>query len=142
MMRHDRFSALLARFLILSIVAAVAVMPLAGCKFAKAEAQEPVVEVPVMPEVFFPQAPPPLPPLKYQQGAIFTMGTGTPKQIHLVCADGDDPWPERVIFGCTNMRTDVVLMPNPCFYAWEIYAALACHEQGHVNGWPAHHPDE
>jgi hypothetical protein len=33
-----------------------------------------------------------------------------------------------------------IVAPNPCVYAGDPYADLLCHELGHVNGWPASHP--
>lgn len=37
---------------------------------------------------------------------------------------------------CTRVgEVPVVRLPNPCSFPWDPYAALACHELGHVNGW-------
>ena len=35
-----------------------------------------------------------------------------------------------------------LILPNPCGTAFlgEDYAKIACHELGHLNGWPADHP--
>lgn len=40
--------------------------------------------------------------------------------------------------GCTVGRT--IYAPNPCRWG-DAYATLMCHEMGHVNSWPNHHPD-
>lgn len=39
--------------------------------------------------------------------------------------------------GCTLMwpGRPTVVVPNPCAFPWDDYAALLCHELGHVNGW-------
>lgn len=107
-----------------------------------AMSQEPTTPAPAIPDVFYPKEVPALPPVKYMPGAIFTIGTALPKQVHETCLGKDTLPPGTIIFACTAMQTDAVLMPNPCLYWWETYAALFCHEQGHVNGWPADHPDE
>ena len=41
------------------------------------------------------------------------------------------------VYACTNTAARSSLMPDPCGpqYAGEAYAALACHEKGHANGW-------
>lgn len=38
---------------------------------------------------------------------------------------------------CTKMWPGraTVVAPNPCAFPWDDYAALLCHELGHVNGW-------
>lgn len=38
---------------------------------------------------------------------------------------------------CTRMEPGrpTVVMPNPCSFPWDAYAAMLCHEVGHVNGW-------
>lgn len=42
---------------------------------------------------------------------------------------------------CAIVGGGEMALPNPCQhrFAGESYAALACHELGHVNGWPASH---
>ena len=36
----------------------------------------------------------------------------------------------------------VIVMPNPCPIGdIDFYARVACHELGHVNGWPGRHPE-
>lgn len=41
------------------------------------------------------------------------------------------------IYACTNMATRRSLLPDPCLpqFAGESFAATACHEKGHANGW-------
>jgi hypothetical protein len=47
---------------------------------------------------------------------------------------------DRVFYACASGRR--ITMPNPCDYpAGDEYAALLCHELGHLNGWPATHGD-
>ena len=40
---------------------------------------------------------------------------------------------------CGN--SNMLILPNPCDYTNEPYAALTCHELGHANGWPPGHPE-
>jgi hypothetical protein len=42
-----------------------------------------------------------------------------------------------VFEGCTDGV--VVHVPNPCDFPNESFAVLLCHEQGHLQGWPADH---
>jgi hypothetical protein len=37
-------------------------------------------------------------------------------------------------------KTPVLILPNPCPLAEvDLYAAIVCHEIGHLNGWPKGH---
>lgn len=58
--------------------------------------------------------------------------------INLLC--GTAPKGFRTI-ACVTGGGQLVL-PNPCqtAYAGQSYATVACHELGHLNGWPANHP--
>ena len=74
------------------------------------------------------------PPRQYQGEASYTVQTT--RDINALC--GPNPR-GRVVRACTlGLDTDHprVVLPNPCGRGWsDDYAALACHEQGHVNGW-------
>jgi hypothetical protein len=46
--------------------------------------------------------------------------------------------------GCSGFSNGVPIIaaPNPCPLALrDLYAAILCHEIGHLNGWPATHGD-
>jgi hypothetical protein len=54
--------------------------------------------------------------------------------------------PATMILGCVYRPTKsgepmLMIIGNPCDYPDERYARHVCHELGHVNGWPANHPD-
>lgn len=67
-----------------------------------------------------------LPPETFQQPSEYTIRTVPLGDIYEMCG-------RRAAAGCAF--NDTVIMPNPCDYADQAYAALLCHEQGHVNGW-------
>lgn len=49
----------------------------------------------------------------------------------------------RVVAAGCAVGKDLIVLPNPCLrYQLGSYAQLACHELGHVNGWPATHPEK
>lgn len=45
--------------------------------------------------------------------------------------------PHWTIYACTNRGQRRSILPDPCLpqYAGESFAATACHEKGHANGW-------
>lgn len=44
--------------------------------------------------------------------------------------------------GRNDKGVPIVVLPNPCGLAGrELYATIACHETGHVSGWPGDHGD-
>jgi hypothetical protein len=49
----------------------------------------------------------------------------------------------KVILACTKFQDSVAItiLPNPCAFDDEYFAHIACHEKGHVLGWPAYHGD-
>jgi hypothetical protein len=51
--------------------------------------------------------------------------------------------PNYRIIACTGIKdgTPVTVLPNPCAFNDQYYAHIACHEKGHVLGWPATHGD-
>ena len=79
------------------------------------------------------------PPIRFQGEAI---------QIVIYANDisqycGKSANPNYIILACTKQADNgapVTILPNPCiFESVDDYAHLACHEMGHVNGWPATH---
>lgn len=45
--------------------------------------------------------------------------------------------PNWTIYACTNTASRRTILPDPCLpqFAGESFAAVACHEKGHANGW-------
>lgn len=77
-----------------------------------------------------------LPPMEFQGNNSASIEFMSAESVNSYCRMlmGPSQPPENmVVLGCT-IRNSVV-MPNPCSHAEESYAALMCHELGHVNGW-------
>lgn len=61
-------------------------------------------------------------------------------------------WPDKVGERCRDERAaacmedapgrPTLVMPNPCWFTSESYAAMTCHEIAHVNGWRHDKPNE
>ena len=83
---------------------------------------------------------PPRPPARFlKDGAVALIGLADEATVHRLCGGEADGSPR--VLACVVRRPDgaaVMLMPNPCRYEG-YYAELACHEQGHVNGWGPEH---
>lgn len=61
-----------------------------------------------------------------------------PEAIASACGGAEvaeGTWGEAL--GCTVMwpGRPTIVLPSPCAFPWDAYAALVCHELGHVNGW-------
>lgn len=69
------------------------------------------------------------PPLRMQGDARAIIEMIDPESIEAVC--GADTT------ACTRLtpQRPTMLMPNPCAFPFDAYAALLCHEMGHVNNW-------
>ena len=80
------------------------------------------------------------PPLRFQ-GDSLAMVYFT-SDVEAVCGPSD---PGTKIIACTQPLKKgghLVTLPNPCLWAdSEFFARIACHEAGHVLGWPGNHPD-
>lgn len=81
------------------------------------------------------------PPARYQHDgtASLTMFVGQ-KTVNTVCGEAPRGWRTMA---CAFPDTDrKMVLPNPCSaeFAGESFARLACHELGHLNGWPGNHP--
>jgi hypothetical protein len=48
----------------------------------------------------------------------------------------------KITVACVDQDDRTLVLPNPCGAGWagDAYAKTACHELGHLNGWPADHP--
>lgn len=51
--------------------------------------------------------------------------------------------PGYVVLACAVPENHAIALPNPCFERFkdEQFAKIACHEKGHINGWPETHGD-
>lgn len=90
--------------------------------------------------------PRPIPSATYQgdniTGVIFN---GGPDEVDSFCKTVlNYKEPNVQLVGC-EMRMKkggtIIVVENPCRYPDDRYARHVCHELGHVNGWPADHPD-
>ena len=79
------------------------------------------------------------PPAQYQRPPANIAGVlyADPRTVDAVCRElSPTPVPDTtVILACTVPSTGRMLMPDPCLFSDEFYAALLCHENGHLNGW-------
>jgi hypothetical protein len=71
-----------------------------------------------------------MPPPRLRAPMQMTVRTGA-------VAECGDAGPSRVFEAC--VRGTTVFVPNPCDYPTEKFAILLCHEQAHLQGWPAEH---
>jgi hypothetical protein len=79
-----------------------------------------------------------LPPVSRRSDVRVVVEFLAPDAIASACAGAEvaeGTWGEAL--GCTVMwpGRPTIVLPNPCSFPWDDYAALVCHEVGHVNGW-------
>lgn len=82
------------------------------------------------------------PPQRFTGGAKVKVEFVSPDEANRICANQASGLPVcgRLFYACH--RDGKLIMPNPCGYPMsDPYAKLFCHEQAHVNGWPASHGD-
>jgi hypothetical protein len=83
-----------------------------------------------------------IPPARFQKDGVAVVLFVSPDGIDGLCGKAG---PGRVMLACTNWTAKgvaIVTLPNPCPRAdKEYFARIACHELGHVGGWPATHGD-
>jgi hypothetical protein len=83
------------------------------------------------------------PPERFQHDAAAIMIFGHAEVIASLCPHEEDG--DEVTLACAGSTGDgkpVIVVPNPCLAAGgDLYAAILCHELGHVNGWPKEHGD-
>lgn len=78
------------------------------------------------------------PPARFRADARVRLSFGAPAQVSAICSHGLPPLPcGSHWLACTV--GDEITVPNPCAIADDPYAAILCHELGHVNGWPPIH---
>jgi hypothetical protein len=85
-----------------------------------------------------------LPPTRFQYPPMFPVPllVVPADQVHTVCAARGAPFPQGSrIEECYGPFG--YIWPDPCEWLKtdpaNVLAALACHSQGHANGWPADH---
>jgi len=80
------------------------------------------------------------PPVRYQHNGIAQVTTFT-NQVGIDAACGK-AGPGARTEACSFPKTLALVLPNPCGseFAGQSFARLACHELGHLNGWPGNHP--
>lgn len=72
------------------------------------------------------------PPLEFQGESVpAVIVFAHPDLVHEVCAAAGGVSPSQRILACTNTRSRVMLMPDPCLYD-DGYSALLCHERSHL----------
>ena len=82
------------------------------------------------------------PPERFQRDGAALIIFASIGAVATLCGgpDGEGHAP----IGCAGVkdRTPIIIAPNPCLAAGQdVYAAIMCHELGHVNGWPPSHGD-
>ena len=84
------------------------------------------------------------PPVRFVRDATALVSTVGQAEISAACDGGRPPPCPLVTRACTVPASggpSHVYLPNPCDPAFrgEQFAALFCHETGHVAGWPGSH---
>ena len=79
-----------------------------------------------------------LPPVSRRSDVRAVVEFIAPEAVASACGGAEvaeGTWGEAL--GCTVMwpGRPTIIIPNPCAFPWDSYAALVCHELGHVNGW-------
>lgn len=83
------------------------------------------------------------PPIEYWgENVAITVYSNNPGQT---CPGRVTSGEDSVVLGCTYITDSgvpIIVLPNPCLFDMEteFFALIACHEKGHLNGWPGHHP--
>lgn len=78
----------------------------------------------------------PQPPESLRGDATVLVRFVDPEQLPAICKS----YGATVIAAACTVNRQLVVLPNPCVrYHDTKYGQLACHELGHVNGWPADH---
>jgi hypothetical protein len=78
-----------------------------------------------------------MPPERFRANAQVTIQFAGQDTIDKIC--GKAPC-NLITLGCQTPKK--IILPNPCKYgSKDAFAELACHELGHLNGWPATHGD-
>lgn len=82
------------------------------------------------------------PPLRFQRDTHVKMYFDSPDKINKDGGWEGHPFCDATVFAYSDPDTRTMHLPNPCDYPQsDAYARLACHEMGHINGWPGYHGD-
>ena len=80
------------------------------------------------------------PPEQFRAHGAAVVVYGGPEIVHELCGS---PPEGKVRFGCGGQKEDgtpIIVIANPCLLEKDFYAAITCHELGHVNGWKHDQP--
>lgn len=82
------------------------------------------------------------PPLRFRGDHKVTMYFDNINKINRDGGYKHRPFCSSTVFAYSDPDTNTMHLPNPCQYPQsDAYARLACHELGHINGWPGYHGD-
>lgn len=72
------------------------------------------------------------PPARYIGETRAVLEVIEPEKVEATCAAGGPG-----ALACTKMypKRPTIVMPDPCAFPFDSYAAMLCHEIAHVNGW-------
>lgn len=80
------------------------------------------------------------PPERYRGDTFAIVLFGNQETVTKLCGAADEQ--DYVKVACANGAPRIMVAPNPCQIAEvDLYAAILCHELGHLNGWAATHGD-
>lgn len=75
---------------------------------------------------------PPQAPREFQSSTAMTMIATDQATIEAFCGKAPLGWNK---VACAESTSRTIVVPNPCHYNHERYAAILCHELAHLNGW-------
>jgi hypothetical protein len=86
-----------------------------------------------------------IPPERFQGDGGAVVIFGGMATVRKLCAGvklDDGATAPLACSGVNDKGTPIIVAPNPCLAAQsDLYAAILCHELGHLNGWPSTHGD-
>jgi hypothetical protein len=83
-----------------------------------------------------------IPPERYQGDASAVVIFGHANVIASLCGAPNAAGIGPLACAGEKDKTPIIVAPNPCLFADnDLYAAILCHELGHISGWPKDHGD-
>lgn len=79
----------------------------------------------------------PVPPTRFQEDVLGGVHFARPERVNELCKSKLEKG--KILLGCSTQAPPQMALPNPCNYRDELYARIACHELGHMNGWTSLH---